>query len=124
MIKLTCDDYKIEVFNSAIEWGKTFYDLPDNAVLDEDELKKLNGDISGFANIEDKTIYLYLPMIDEEELEFTIAHEVGHIIEGGFKKNPPQKRRYDKKHEVKANHYEDYYKTVKVIYNLVLGNIK
>ena len=33
MVKLKCDDYGIEIFTSAIEWGKEFYDLPDNAVL-------------------------------------------------------------------------------------------
>lgn len=111
---------KVEIFESAKEWGETFYNLPDNAVLDEKELKELNGEINGFACLEDNTISLYVPMIDDDELEETIAHEIGHLVEGGFKKNPPDKSRYNKRHELKANHYQDYYKLVKKIYELTL----
>lgn len=119
------EDYTIKIFTTATEWGKTFYDLPENAVLDEKELNELNGEINGFACISDKTISLYIPdLTDFDEIETTIAHEVGHIIEGGFKKNPPDKARYNKRHEVKAKHYEDYYNAVKNMNKLVLEKIK
>ena len=122
---LKYEDYTIEVFTTAKEWGTTFYGMPDDVACTEEELKEMNGEINGFACIADKTISLYVPdLTDLDEVETTIAHEVGHIIEGGFKKNPPDKPRYNKKHEVKANHYEDYYNTVKNINKLVQKKIE
>ena len=116
--------YTIEVFDDIKEWGITFYDMPENAVIEESFFKEFNNEISGFANIEDKIIHLFIYNKDDLiEIENTIAHEVGHIIEGGFKKSPPNKSRYDKRHELKANHYQDYYMLVRDIYELVIKNL-
>ena len=46
----------------------------------------------------------------KEDYSKVIAHEVGHLIEGGFKKNPAP--RMKNLHEVKANHYMDYFMLV------------
>lgn len=39
--------------------------------------------------------------------EFTFV-ELGHLVEGGFKKNPPNTQRYFKRHEEKAEHYANF----------------
>jgi hypothetical protein len=64
---------------------------------------------TGFTTLDNKTIFLYVdPTCDFKDCLSTVSHEMGHIIEGGFKKNPPNSTRYNKRHEQKAEHYENF----------------
>lgn len=117
MISNKIGDIKVTLYTDANEYAKEFFDIPDGAVLDTENLP----DSAGFSCIDDNEIWIY--MGDDcsfEELLSTVSHELGHLVEGGFRKNPPQKRRYNKKHELKAEHYEHFviksYEISKLIY--------
>jgi hypothetical protein len=107
-------DYTINVCTDIIEWAKEFYDMPDGAILaNEDEV---NTECMGFAQIEDKEVWIFVPKeYNLKDLKETVAHEIGHIIDGGFKKNPAS--RMMKLHEVKADHYMNFYLLVDKIVN-------
>ena len=105
MKTFTLENTKVTLYTNVEEYIKDFYDPPEGAVLDTNNLPET----AGFACIETNEIWIYKSeTCNFEELLSTVAHELGHLIEGGYKKNPPQKRRYDKKHELKAIHYEDF----------------
>lgn len=77
--------------------------------VDAAEPEIAEGFSTGFAMLEDKIIRLYVgPNPDFEDVLSTVSHELGHLIEGGFRKNPPDKRRWFNRHEAKAEHYEDF----------------
>ena len=97
------DDTNIRFFTYAFEWVNEFYDVPKGAILDETQLPAS----AHFACVPENEIAIYVREdCSFTELLSTVAHELGHLIEGGFKKNPPEKDRYLKKHEEKAEHYE------------------
>lgn len=105
----------IDVYRDPMEFAKMeekpFGDIPEEyqfaGIVDIE-----TGDIgvsksTGFTILDDRTIHFYIdPECTFEDLLETVAHELGHLVEGGFKKNPPQKRRYHRRHEEKAEHYE------------------
>lgn len=96
---------KISLYTDAEEYVKDFFEIPDGAFLDTTNLPKS----AGFACVEDNEIWIYKGSdCSFEELLSTVAHELGHLVEGGFKKNPPNKVRYNAKHELKAIHYENF----------------
>lgn len=102
-------DYTVNICTDIMEWGREFYDLddlPEDAVLANRE--ELESQCMGFANIEDKEIWVFVSNdFDEEELGETIAHEIGHIIETGFTE--------DGDPEEKAEFYESFYSTVRKV---------
>lgn len=116
MYRFKVKDYVINICQDIYEWGREFYDIHEN--LEIANLDELTSKSMGFANIEDKEIWVYIPDNNpKEDYRLTIAHEIGHIIEGGFKRNPAP--RMAKLHEKKAEHYEEYFKTVMEIINHV-----
>ncbi len=101
----------VNVCNNIIEWAVEFYDMPNNATIDN--IEEVTSECMGFADIDNKIIWVYLPdNYDLIDLKKTIAHEVGHLqsnnIIGG--------------EEVKANYYEDYFILVDKIINKVIHN--
>jgi hypothetical protein len=80
--------------------------VPKDAVLVEDFVIE---HMTGFVTAEDSTVRLLIhPRCEFVDVLRLVAHETGHKIEGGFKKNPPHKNRYKKLHEDKADHYENF----------------
>lgn len=106
----------IRIYTDPMEYAlmdeKPFGEIPEGAtfagVVDlDDETKKT--DTAGFVSLEDKTIRIYVdPKVNFDDLLETVSHEMGHLVEGGFKKNPPPTFFYAKKHEEKAKHYEKF----------------
>lgn len=106
---------KFIVYNNPIEFTSDFFIIPEDAVLND-----YIPTSSGFACIPDNEIAIFKrDDCSFDDLLSTIAHELGHLIEGGFKKNPPDKDRYWKRHEQKAEHYENFtmkaYRITKII---------
>jgi hypothetical protein len=112
------NEYKVNVCTDIYEWVKKFYDAPEGAVLDNPE--QASKDIMGFADVNDSEIWIFLPKpFDTWELELTIAHEIGHVI----KPDPnPTSEDPDELHEERANHYENFYKTVNDILFKILNH--
>lgn len=105
MIQSTIDNIKVCLYTDANEFTKDFFDIPEGAILDETDLPLS----AGFACIEENAIWIYrCEGCTFEDLLSTVAHELGHIITGGYSKNLPESKRYDKKHEQKAEHYEQF----------------
>lgn len=119
MEKFKIEDYTINVCRDIIEWGVFFYGIPEDAQIQN--IEELTTESMGFAIIEDKEIFIFIPIGNQNCYKSTIAHEIGHIIEGGFKKNPTP--RMNKLHEKKAEHYEYYFNLVTKIINYVESNI-
>ena len=98
---------EIELCTDSNEWIEEFYpDVPEYCSVDIPMS-------AGFANIKDKTIYIFKRNdCTFEDLLETIAHELGHIVTGGFKCNPPSISWLywltDNIHENKAIHYEKF----------------
>ena len=109
-------DITIDVYIDINEFGKEFYGMPDNAIADEEMEKEM----WGFACIDTKTISIFLPSdYNKIELAETVAHELGHIVELPYPTNPEQINGNDELHELKANHYQDFYKTVTAIMEII-----
>jgi hypothetical protein len=104
-------EYKINLCPDLTEWAIEFFSMPKGAIIDN--FKELEVEYMGFSQIDDKEIWLFVPRDhDKARLAETIAHEVGHIIELEHPKNPDQIEENDYLHELKAEHYEDFFKTV------------
>jgi hypothetical protein len=120
MYQFKIKDYTVNICQDIYEWGREFYGIPDNAELDN--IEELTSTSMGFSMLEEKEVWVYIPKGNMKECyRSTIAHEVGHIIEGGFKKNPAP--RMMKLHEKKAEHYEQYFNLVMEIINHVECNL-
>ena len=120
MINYKVKDYEVNICQDIYEWGKEFYGVPDNATLEN--IEELTSTSMGFSMLDEKIIWIFIPQGNKKECySSTIAHEVGHIIEGGFKKNPAP--RMNKLHEVKAEHYENYFNLVTEIINTIQKDI-
>ncbi len=109
MKKIQFKNKIIKIYTDPIKYcnckDKPMGEIPKGAIF-----AGLNeGDSTGFCNLNTNTITLYVghncTFID---LLSTISHELGHLIEGGFKNNPPQKNKYFDLHEQKAEHYENF----------------
>jgi hypothetical protein len=115
MKKINFKGIEVRLFLEANQFAqlpeKPFGELPEGAlfggVVDDSGNRFCS---TGFTVISQKRIYLFVDndIFDFRDLLSTVSHELGHLIEGGFKKNPPQKRRYDSRHEAKADHYENF----------------
>lgn len=118
-------DYTINICTDIIEWAKEFYDMPDGAELvNEDEV---SSECMGFAQLDEKLVWVFVPKgYDLKDLKETIAHEIGHIVEMEYRTNPEQIESNDELHEMKANHYMDFYllvdKIVADVVNVLLSN--
>jgi hypothetical protein len=120
MITLKEEDYTINICIDIIEWAKKFYDMPDDAILENKS--EVDNECMGFACIEDKEVWIFIPKEYKlKELKETIAHEIGHIIELKYPTNPPtltDKNEY--LHELKADHYMSFYSLVdKIVTDVV-----
>ena len=112
-------DYTINICTDIIEWAKDFYGMPDGAELaNEDEV---SSECMGFAQLDEKLIWIFIPEdYSLGDLKETIAHEIGHIIEIEYPINPEQIESNDKLHELKANHYMNFYLLVdKIITDVI-----
>ena len=114
MKKIVSNRVKVLIYTDPIEYScrpeQPLGELPEGAIyagiIDEHCQTKKS---TGFAMINANTIVIFSEVdCDFEDLFSNVSHELGHLIEGGFKNNPPQKPRYDKKHEEKAMHYESF----------------
>lgn len=117
MDKFIYKEVIVKVYTDVHEFAFTFYALPEDAVLD---LQSLPND-AGFSCVETNTISIYKDDACKfDELLRTVSHEMGHLVTGGFKENPPQDEKYDDLHEEKAEHYEsftmDSYNIAKIIH--------
>jgi hypothetical protein len=100
-------DIVIELYTDSKEWTNEFYpDISKDCIIEAPMS-------TGFANIRDKVIYIFKR--DDctfEDLLETVSHELGHIVTGGFKYNPPSISWLywltDNIHEKKALHYEKF----------------
>lgn len=112
-------DYTIHICKDIIEWAKEFYDMPDDSELeDADELSK---QCMGFAQIDEKTIWIFVPeKCLLHDLRATVAHEIGHIIEMEYPTNFEQSEENDDLHEMKADHYMNFYLLVSEIIDHIL----
>lgn len=115
-------DYTIEIYTDIMEWLKEFYEFPDNAeLLNED---KASNECMGFAQLNEKIISIFVPQkYSLTDLKETIAHEIGHIIEIKYPNNPEQIEVNDIIHEMKADHYMNFYMLVDKIVSDVIGSV-
>ncbi|MFA7466973.1 MAG: hypothetical protein WCY82_01750 [Desulfotomaculaceae bacterium] len=93
------------LYTDAHEFVKDFFDPPQGAILDMDSIPES----AGFADIDGKKISIFKRLdCSFEDLFATVAHEMGHLITGGFIDNPTRAKGYNKLHEKKAEHYEKF----------------
>lgn len=110
MKKLKYKGYTIRVYTDPLNFAwmpeQPFGKIPKNAKLGEEFTVE---HMTGFTTDKDKTVRLLVhPKCKFSDVLKLVAHETGHLIEGGFKKNPPHKDRYFNLHEKKAEHYEHF----------------
>ncbi len=112
-------DYTINICTDIIEWAKEFYDMPDGAELVNE--KEVSSECMGFAQLDEKLVWVFVPKeYCLNDLKETIAHEIGHIVEMEYPKNPEQIEANDERHEMKADHYMNFYLLVdKAVANVV-----
>lgn len=110
MITKQLENTKVNICTDIMEWGREFYGIPeDYKIEDLQNATELQSECMGFSSIDDNELWIYKSKnCSFEELLSTVAHELGHLVEGGYKKNPPQTKRYDSRHELKAIHYENF----------------
>lgn len=124
MITFNFKNIKINIYTDPMEFAncdeKPFGEIPDDYTFAGVQ----GGNSTGFASIDLNMISIYVgPNCEFKDLLSTTSHELGHLIEGGFKKNPPQKDRYFNKHEEKANHYENFVLDSYDLTNLIFSKI-
>lgn len=115
MYSLTHNGIKLRLYTDWVEFF-SLHNCPfdsEHYLSCKQELRNEKGQqcfSTGFAGLDDKIIrVLALPNCPFLCLFETISHELGHLIEGGFKKNPPiYDPKYNNKHEEKAEHYEKF----------------
>ena len=124
MKRLNTDNHiNVFILQDIEEWGREFYGMPQGAELENKV--ELECEPMGFSELESNTIWLFIPRnhVQFNDVFLTVAHELGHIITGGFKKNPPNKPRYAKRHEQKAEHYENFAKCLIEICDLIYDDL-
>lgn len=105
MKQIQFKDISVKVYTNAVEYTNDWFEMPKGAILDENSVPKS----AGMADIEGKEIAIFTTKLCSfDDLLSTVAHELGHLVKNGFTKNPPQKPRYNKRHELKADHYESF----------------
>ena len=78
MIDLNINGYKVSVYTDMDEWME---DMHDTINYSKRVLDSLSDECQGFADIEDKEIYIFVPKhYKKMDLSLTVAHEIGHII--------------------------------------------
>ena len=113
-------EYTINICTDIIEWAKEFYDIPDGAELANEE--EVSSECMGFAQLDEKLVWVFVPKEYElKDLKETIAHEIGHIVEMQYPTNPEQIEANDELHEMKADHYMNFYLLVDKIVTYVVG---
>lgn len=127
MEKFEYKDYKVSVWMDAMEYAKEFFEIPDGAVLDEEDATTC----AGHAEIEEKEIYIFVPEFPtDNDLWAVVAHEIGHVIE--FHHDPvpvsvsiddPMGEEKAEVHERRAEFFENFFLDVIKISQTIL-NIK
>ena len=112
-------DYTINICTDIIEWANEFYGMPFGAELVNKD--KASSECMGFAQLNEKLVWVFVPKeYDIKDLKETIAHEIGHIVEMEYPTNTEQIETNDELHEMKADHYMNFYLLVdKVVTNVV-----
>jgi len=110
MKKISFKKYKIRIYTDPKSFARMPEQpmgyLPKDAILGEEFVIE---HMTGYVTDKDNTIRLLIhPKCKFSDVLKLVAHEYGHKIEGGFKKNPPYKERYFNLHEKKAEHYENF----------------
>ena len=94
--------------------------MPDGAELANEE--EVSSECMGFAQLDEKLVWVFVPKeYDIEDLKETIAHEIGHIVEMEYPTNPEQIETNDELHEMKADHYMNFYLLVDKIVTDIVG---
>ena len=116
MKQLIVREYKVNVYYDIEEWGKEFYSMPEGAILEDRE--ELESECMGFACPDDNRISIFIPKIQKyRELEKTVAHELGHLME--FKVKFPDEL---ERQEQKANHYESFFELVNNVLDTIFDS--
>jgi hypothetical protein len=106
--KIVFNGQEIRIYRDAHAFANT-REKPFGTIPKDAELELHNCSSTGYTMLEDRIIRVFVEKgCSFEDLLGTVSHEMGHLVEGGFKKNPPNKIRYFKRHEVKAEHYENF----------------
>jgi hypothetical protein len=124
MKQIQFKDISVKIYTDAVEYTNDWFGMPEGAILDKSSVPES----AGMADIIGKEIAIFTTKLCSfDDLLSTVAHELGHLVENGFKKNPPQKPRYEKRHELKAEHYEsftiDSYRLSRQIYGLTFSEL-
>lgn len=106
MKKVEVEGVQISYYTSEKEWIEEFYgDLPEGYLIDAKSLPNS----TGFASLNPEEIFILRTSRSEfEDLLSTVAHELGHIVSGGYETNPPDNEEFADEHEKKAEHYENF----------------
>ncbi len=103
-------DYTINICSDVIEWAKEFYNMPDCAILGNEE--EVSNECMGFANIDKKEIWIFVPKF------YSLKYAT----------NFKQIEANDEFHESKADYYMNFYLLVDKIFNditnLLSGKLK
>jgi hypothetical protein len=110
--------YTISICTDFNEWVKEFYEIAEGCIVmpyDQDDKECM-----GFAEITEKEIWVFLPKdYSLKDLKETVAHEIGHIIEMEHPTNPPEDAA-DELHELKADHYMNFFMLVDKIVERII----
>lgn len=110
MINFKENNIIVNVCTDIEEWARLFYDMPQDATIDN--LEEVTSECMGFADIENNTIWIYIPTNYElKDLKETIAHEVGHLHYTYLSADE----------EVKANYYMEYFMLTDNIINKIIN---
>lgn len=109
MKKINFKKYKIRVYTDPTSFSKApekpWGLIPSDAIFEEFTIDHM----TGYAIAGSMIIRLLVhPECNFRDALALVSHETGHKIEGGFKKNPPEKEKYKQRHEDKAEHYENF----------------
>lgn len=114
------NDITVNIYTNIIDWAKEFYDMPEGAILDNEE--EVSKEVMGFADVDNKVASIFIPKsCNIQDVKDTIAHEIGHIIQiqGLIESNYESLEGYE---EAKADCFMNYYKvTQNVIQRALLG---
>lgn len=116
MKQLSVKEYKVNVYYDIEEWGREFYGMPEGAILEDRE--ELESECMGFACPDDNRISIFIPKYQKyRELEKTVAHELGHLMEFKAESSDEAERQ-----EEKANHYESFYELVNDVLDIIFDS--
>ena len=114
------DDIQITVCSDIMEYIKL--DIKPLGEIPENSIPDSNNDLThGICDVKNREIYFYInDGAEYDEILEVVSHELGHIVEGGFKNNPDGND-FEANKE-KANHYQDFvmtsHKITEILYDM------